>query len=241
MTRPVHPGTLVALASRLTSPRCVVHEHRSEGFGEPLTAEEAQLEAGVAPARRRDLRDGRHCARQALAGLGVYDFSVLPRGGEPAFLARIPAWPPGIVGSITHCPGYRAAVVAPSPALIGLDAEPNAPLSDPVRRIVHSAGDLRVCAEASDLVANPDRLASSLKEIAYKAFCPRRNDWWEFSDVVIESMDRGQATLTVPPSSKALTRPLVVARWVANHGILVTLIEIQPEERRVVEMPGDRR
>ena len=60
----------------------------------------------------------------ALAGLG------LPPGRSCAGARGAPQWPLGVVGSITHCDGYRAAAVARGRDLrtIGLDAEPDEPL-----------------------------------------------------------------------------------------------------------------
>nr|WP_284287855.1 hypothetical protein [Angustibacter aerolatus] len=67
-------------------------------------------------------------ARQALRSLGVAP-APLPRGERGA-----PAWPLGVVGSITHCDGYRGAAVAAATecAAVGVDAEPAAPLPDGV-------------------------------------------------------------------------------------------------------------
>ncbi|HEY3692789.1 MAG TPA: hypothetical protein VGL46_21300 [Pseudonocardiaceae bacterium] len=43
---------------------------------------------------------------------------------------RKPVWPPGVVGSLTHCTGYRAAAVAHRRGVltVGIDAEPHEPL-----------------------------------------------------------------------------------------------------------------
>src|SRR5580658_10181440 len=69
----------------------------AEAFADPpdavLFPQEEALVAGAAGSRRREFATGRHCARTALAALGVAQAPVL-RGerGEPR-------WPPGIVGS----------------------------------------------------------------------------------------------------------------------------------------------
>src|SRR3981081_2727213 len=67
--------------------------------------EEAAISRAVEK-RRRDFRTVRHCSRRALRELGVPPTAVVP--GE----RRKPVWPPGVVGSLTHCTGYRAAAVA---------------------------------------------------------------------------------------------------------------------------------
>src|SRR5690242_4153856 len=76
-------------------------------------AEAAQIQ-GAVEARRREFATGRHCARQALAALGVPATPLLS-GGH-----REPLWPAGVVGSITHCTGYRAAAVAPDERLAAI-------------------------------------------------------------------------------------------------------------------------
>ncbi|MGH8920694.1 MAG: 4'-phosphopantetheinyl transferase family protein, partial [Actinomycetes bacterium] len=100
----------------------------AEAFDDPPDAvlypsEEAVISRAVEK-RRREFRTVRHCARQALRELGLPPVAVLT--GEH----REPLWPPGVVGSMTHCTGYRAAAVARSRDLrtVGIDAEPHQPL-----------------------------------------------------------------------------------------------------------------
>ena len=49
----------------------------------------------MADVRRAEYSSGRRVAREALALLGIKNFGVAARG-------RVPMWPPGVVGSITH-------------------------------------------------------------------------------------------------------------------------------------------
>ena len=81
---------------------------------------------------------GRALARQALAAIGIAPVPI-PSGpqGEPR-------WPSGIVGSITHCAGYRACAVghADSFAALGIDAERDVPLKDGVWETVAIAFDV---------------------------------------------------------------------------------------------------
>ncbi|MBX6384282.1 MAG: 4'-phosphopantetheinyl transferase, partial [Microbispora sp.] len=100
----------------------------AESFGdvpeETLLPEERPFIAQAVDRRRREFVTGRHCARLALARIGVPP-GPIPRGERGA-----PVWPAGTVGSITHCSGYRAAAVAPAhlARAIGIDAEPHEPL-----------------------------------------------------------------------------------------------------------------
>src|SRR5262245_28830029 len=81
-----------------------------EAFVDPPDAtlfpeEEAVVRAAV-DKRRREFTTARVCARAALAKLGYPPIPILP-GKRGA-----PTWPDGVVGSMTHCAGYRAAAVA---------------------------------------------------------------------------------------------------------------------------------
>src|SRR5205085_10695460 len=82
----------------------------------------------VAECRRRDFTVARGCARRALGQLGIPPAAILPGP------RREPRWPSGVVGSITHCPGYRAAAVARRAELAsgGIDAEVAGPLPEGV-------------------------------------------------------------------------------------------------------------
>ena len=70
-----------------------------------LFPEEAALVGKAVERRRREFTTGRACARRALCLLGA-PVGPLLHGQRGA-----PMWPTGVVGSITHCDGYRAAAV----------------------------------------------------------------------------------------------------------------------------------
>jgi 4'-phosphopantetheinyl transferase EntD len=141
-------------------PQVSVAEAREDDAAAPLFPEEEEIVARAVERRRREFATGRSCARRALAGLGVEE----------------PKWPAGIVGSITHCEGYRAAAAARGSDLIalGIDAEPHAPLPPGL------LGDVAAPAEAAALAelsrgrpeAHWDRLLFSAKESAFKAWYP---------------------------------------------------------------------
>jgi 4'-phosphopantetheinyl transferase EntD len=86
----------------------------------PLPEEEPLIAKSVVK-RRNEFITVRHCARLALGELGVPPVPILKGDkGEPC-------WPDGVVGSLTHCTGYRGAVVGRSIAVrsVGIDAEPH--------------------------------------------------------------------------------------------------------------------
>src|ERR1700690_841941 len=109
----------------------------------PLFPEEEALLAKAVDKRRREFTTARACARAALSKLGVPAVPIVPgfRGA--------PQWPAGVVGSITHCDGYRACAVAHENDIvtIGLDAEPHAELPDGVLKAVSLAPERERVAE----------------------------------------------------------------------------------------------
>ena len=108
----------------LLPPAAVVVEAFSDDPGDLPFAGEEHLITDAVNGRRREFVTARRCARQALTALG------LPATAIPAGPDRQPQWPSGVAGSITHCPGYRAAAVAMGTevASLGIDAEPHEPL-----------------------------------------------------------------------------------------------------------------
>ena len=89
----------------------------------PLPEEEPLIARSVAK-RRNEFITVRYCAREALGDLGLPPVPILKGDkGEPR-------WPDGVVGSLTHCEGFRGAVVGRVSDVrsVGIDAEPHAVL-----------------------------------------------------------------------------------------------------------------
>ena len=202
----------------------------AEAFADPLDVglfpEEQALIAKAVPTRRREFATGRGCARSALADLGV---APAPIGqGEQGS----PRWPPGIVGSITHCAGYRAAVVAQASDVltIGLDAEPDEVLPNGVLGVVSAPGER---ARLRDLAAAApdtcwDRLLFSAKEATYKAWFPLARRWlgFEDADITINATDGTfEARLLVAvPAVDGFPLTGFTGRWLAQDGLILTVI-----------------
>jgi 4'-phosphopantetheinyl transferase EntD len=126
-----------------------------------LLPAEAALVARAVAARRREFGSVRHCARTAMRRLGVPAAAILPDADGA------PGWPDGVIGSMTHCGGYRAAVVARAGELrgLGIDAEPHAALPAELRDLVLDDVDAGVDAHG-------DRVVFCAKEAVYKAWFP---------------------------------------------------------------------
>jgi len=209
-----------------------VAARRDDDLGASLYPEEEAIVARAVEKRRREFATARACARTALARLGV------PACPIPAGSRGAPRWPVGIVGSITHCDGYRASAVARRTdfATIGVDAEPNVALPGEV------LGDIALPQEQAQLLAlagqeprvSWDRLLFSAKESVYKAWFPLAERWLGFEDAIV-SIDRASgsfsARLLVPGPTQAggeLTR--FSGRWLVRDRVVLTAIALPASE-----------
>jgi 4'-phosphopantetheinyl transferase EntD len=175
--------------------------------------------------RRREFTTARVCARAALARLGIEPVAIVPdqRG--------VPVWPTGIVGSITHCEGYRAAAVAREIDVLtlGVDAEPNEPLPSGVLLLVSRAEEridlARLGAERPDVCW--DRLLFSVKESVYKAWFPLTRRWLGFEQVVV-MFDLGTETFSAHLRDVASVGGLTGfrGRWLVRDGLALTATTI---------------
>jgi 4'-phosphopantetheinyl transferase EntD len=205
-----------------------------------LFPEEKEVIDRAVEKRRREFRTGRACARAALAKLGI-EAQAIPSGPRGA-----PQWPAGIVGSITHCDGYRACALARVTDLltIGIDAELDAPLPEGV------IGDIALPEErrALDLLAaeepgmNWDRLLFSAKEAVYKAWFPLAERWLGFEDARVE-IDRERRTFSarlLVPGPRLQDRELggFAGRWLARDGLLLAAIGLPVSAGQAVSPVG---
>lgn len=218
---------------RAILPAAVRAEERfGDGAGVVLFPEELATVAGSTAARRADFEAVRACAREALAELGMAPAPLVP-GADGA-----PVWPAGVVGSMTHCPHYRAAAVARAGAVasVGIDAEPNAPLPPGVLDLVACAGErVGICPGARDAVA-ADRLLFSAKEAVYKAWYPLTGRWLGFEDVRIEFRPGGRfraRLLVAGPVVAGVEVTELAGQWTAARGLLATSVVVPVGQKRV--------
>ncbi|MFE0331644.1 4'-phosphopantetheinyl transferase family protein [Streptomyces sp. NPDC003753] len=146
-----------------------------------ILPEEVAALGGVPQARMWEFAAGRTCARRAMRALG------LPAAPVLIGVHREPVWPRGIVGSITHCPGYCAAAVALERdlAALGIDAEPHKALPAGVLEAISAPAE-RTAVE--DLPSGPfcwDRVLFSAKESIYKAWFTLTHAWLDYTDVFV--------------------------------------------------------
>ncbi|MDF5752473.1 4'-phosphopantetheinyl transferase superfamily protein [Spongiactinospora sp. TRM90649] len=178
--------------------------------------------------RRKEFTTARVCARSALRKLGRPVVPILPG------LRGEPQWPQGVVGSITHCAGYRAAVLGASAKVmtVGIDAEPNDGLANGVLTAIslpEERDSLRRLTTARPDI-HWDRMLFSAKESVYKAWFPIAKRWLDFED----------AHVTIDPARGTFTARLLVAgprlstgkltgftgRWLVRNDLILTAIVV---------------
>ncbi len=192
----------------------------------PMPEEEPLIARSVAK-RRNEFITVRHCARLALAELGLPPVPILKgEKGEPC-------WPDEVVGSLTHCAGFRGAVVGRGAVVrsVGVDAEPHDVLP-------HGVLDaISLPEERGDMAGMPasvhwDRILFCAKEATYKAWFPLTKRWLGFEDAHITFGVDGAgatgtfesvilidgATLSGPPLTK------LAGRWSVERELVLTAI-----------------
>jgi 4'-phosphopantetheinyl transferase EntD len=202
-------------------PRSASAETFSDVPESTMFSDEAAAVAGAGAERRREFGTVRWCARKALRQLGVPAVPILPNGD------RAPRWPVGVVGSMTHCAGYRAAVVARSGELrgVGIDAEPHAALpTDMLDLVLRDEERERLLTLAgADPGRHWDRIVFCAKEAVYKAWFPLTARWLDFDDVSV--------TVSVDGTFRA--RLLGAAphdlegRWKVDRGLILAAISLR--------------
>ncbi|GAA2254038.1 4'-phosphopantetheinyl transferase [Streptomyces ruber] len=192
-----------------------------------LFPEEQAAVARAVDKRRNEFTTVRACAREALAGIGHPPVPLVP--GERG----APGWPAGVVGSMTHCAGYYAAVVARETdvATVGIDAEPHAALPEGVLEAIARPEDLTVLATLpSSAGVAFDRVLFSAKESVYKAWFPVARTFLDFQQATVALAADGTFTARVlVPGPDLLGRPLTgfSGRWIVDGGIVATAITVE--------------
>ena len=184
--------------------------------GSLLPAERTGV-ARMRDVRRREYSSGRRVARQALRLLGMEDRAVTAR-------ARIPVWPPGVVGSITHSRSVAMAMVGFEGDVtgIGLDLELQ-------QRVTGQLADRVLLTRERQNLAEPDwrTMLFAAKEAVYKAVNPLIGEYLAFEDVEVTADEDGgfnAATTRPMKSTSALEVGRGYFQCVEGHWLCVFLV-----------------
>lgn len=204
-------------------------------------AEEAVI-ANAVGKRRQEFTTARACARAALAKIGMPPVPIVPG------LRGAPQWPPGVVGSITHCDGYRACAVARDNDIvtIGLDAEPHDRLPDGVLEAVASEAERTRLAALAAAVPDVcwDRVLFCAKESVYKAWFPLTLRWLGFDDAAVDFDVVNQSftarLLVAGPVVNGQVLAGFDGRWRVSDGLIATAIAVPRETLATGAMTASR-
>lgn len=148
-----------------------------------LLVEEQAAVARALPKRQAEFATGRVLARRQLQRIG---FDPLPLLVGPD---RMPLWPHGAVGSISHSSDLCAVAVASTDRILalGIDIEVAEPLEQELWALVGTDDELAHMA-AELTTSNPGLAAKALfsvKEAAFKCWYPEGKALLEFTDAVV--------------------------------------------------------
>lgn len=173
--------------------------------------------------RQREFTTVRACAHEALGALGIAPIPLIP-GKHGA-----PEWPVGVVGSMTHCEGYRAAAVGfcSQVDVIGIDAEPDAPLPDGVLDIISVPEEIKCLAEVAATGVAAGRLLFSAKESVYKAWFPLAHRILGFGEATVALRTDGTFTARLMTDGTVEDGRVLTGfdgRWMAASGLVLTAV-----------------
>lgn len=198
-----------------------------------LSPEEQALIGRAVDKRRREFAAGRLLARTVLSEIRVPAGPLLPDAD------RVPCWPKGIIGSITHCNSLCAVAVAPADAYdgLGLDVEPALPLEPRLLPMITNAAERERLDELpSDLRPLGGRLVFAIKEAVYKAIYPTARVFLDFHQVEIlfEGND-GFVAYVLVPGAAPIGHQSVRGRFRVAHGHIAAAVLLPPayQPRRV--------
>ncbi len=133
--------------------------------------------------RQREFATGRACARRLLSRLGCPEMALPPDSD------RVPSWPEGFVGSISHAGDLCAVVVGARSSVggVGIDIELEGPLERELWEIVLSERE-RAWLMTLPLHLRPLRakVLFSVKEAVYKLQFPATRARIDFHAVEVE-------------------------------------------------------
>jgi 4'-phosphopantetheinyl transferase EntD len=212
------------MLERLFSPAVAVVEMFSDVPEACMYPSEAALVSKAVASRRFEFGTVRHCARQALRERGFEATAILP-GAQ-----REPVWPPGALGSLTHCPGYRAAAIARQTEVggIGIDAESHGPLPAGVLESIALGEELRriQLLRRHSPGVHWDRILFSAKESIYKVWYPHSRERLTFEDASIDLKQNGTFRAELVDRTEVLH-----GSWLVDRGFVCTAIEFPTPSR----------
>ncbi len=182
---------------------------------------ESETMGRMAEVRQLGFSSGRHCAHLAQGLLGLTPESVLRE-------ERVPVWPAGSVGAITHSDAIAAAVASTTHQGVGIDVEATGRVEESMYRILFTGEEQAELTRLAQAVDEPDTLMFSAKEAVYKAIYPTGRKYIGFREVEVHlNPDRRTFTMSYlgeHAPNRAMTRG--IGYWTTGVGHVLTLFFI---------------
>jgi enterobactin synthetase component D len=175
--------------------------------------------------RRAEFLAGRFCAAQAMRRLRGYHLPVAIRPD------RSPAWPDGLVGSISHTDGLAFAGVAEARYCrsLGLDLEweMGAEVAIQVAPLVLDDAEWRLRPSQLSNTAFAT-LAFSAKEALYKAIYPITNQTMDFHDARLLAVEQDHVVVDLAPEMRSdqLTGTHFRIQYVFEDRVCLTMLSL---------------
>lgn len=179
------------------------------------------------PKRQLQYLAGRFCALEALRAFGV-DAARLPRQSN-----RLPDWPKGFTGSISHSGDEACAVVMRKhdAASVGLDVESivSADRASRVAPLVAGSRELTAAYAAGLDTAAAVTLVFSAKEALFKCLFPFAQRWLGYGAAEIETRQDGtfSVRLAEPWSEGFGAGATFTGRWAQLDGRIYTALWVR--------------
>ena len=196
-------------------------------YAPELRSEEAQALGEVSSVRSQQFSSGRRSAHTAFGHLQIEDHAI-------GRAERIPVWPPGVVGSISHSESLAGAAVGRSETYLGMgfDLVPIAAVSEKVSQRLLLDSELKW---VRDMGSGDWRTALfSAKESVYKAVNPVVGEYLGFRDVTVsvvpDALEFFAATLETRESSEIVDAGHGFIHRVEGHWLTVFVVRQKSAE-----------
>ncbi len=179
----------------------------------PLLDKENDYAVAFGTQRMLDFSTGRYCARNAMEALGISPQAVLMDG-------RLPIWPEGIVGSISHSRKLCGAVAARLDCYysVGLDIEEVSRFSPSLWNSICTDAELAELQQMQpEFRQNRVALLFAMKEAFYKFQFPITTQYLGFKDVTIQ-VESERCILSVSHEKHLPGLPLIEVE--TNHKLV---------------------
>ena len=208
-----------------------------DGCVDNLLPEEREAVSRAVERRQQEFFTGRKLSRGLLAAFGVVDFPLLSDAD------RLPIWPDGIIGSISHCGTHCVAAIAKANdelRSLSVDVEPDEPLERDLWSVILVEKEMQwVESQSFESHGRLARLIFSAKEAVYKCVFPITRQPFEFRDLTLSvDFSANVFCASIQPSvhgDRSSTGMTLTGRLLRRDGLILCSVTLpRSAENRLV-------